>query len=189
MLAARSAAVWLYITAEIGAVLVSIARAQPVFVHPPSAPGPSDFAQPPTLAQVHWLGPSIKQINVRCWHAEPSAPDKPVGGTSETQGIVAFIPVQGDRNLDTSFRQTDLGTFSGGGWSSSMKPDDMPVGIFISFKGHPVFRVNKIEYPFLAHELGEIFGPTGIGVRVSAEFLHTPTMGECYFYAAAWVAQ
>jgi hypothetical protein len=160
------------------------------YVHPPSGIGPSDFSQPPTNAQSRWRGPTIRQFNVRCWSAEPWAPDKPVGGTSETQAVTVFLPIEeiDGPHLDTTFRQTNLDDFAGGGFKSELRAEDIPAGIFVAFKGHPVFRINKVEYPVSNHDPAP-FGPIRTGALVSAEFLHLPTMGECYFYAAIWSAE
>src|SRR6476661_8815695 len=69
--------------------------------------------------------PGLAAFNVSCWRAEPNAPTRPVGGSNETQKVVAFVPPRSDRT-DTSFHQSDVRTFSGGGFASELKPKDIP---------------------------------------------------------------
>ncbi len=163
--------------------------AQQGFVHPSPPPTASNFRQPPPRGQGQWLGPRIRRFPVQCWHAEPSTPNKPVGGTNETQNVSVFIPFEQHEVMQTdrTFRQTEIGNFSAGGASAAMKPEDVPAGMFASFVGHPVFQITKIEYPIEGQD-PPILGRPGIGARITATFLHGPTMGECHFHAAVWLA-
>jgi hypothetical protein len=161
------------------------------YVNPPPPPQASDFPQPPNDAQFHWRGPVIRAVNVKCWYAEPSAPDKFLGGEHGTQQVTAFIATsdltQPPAKIDTSFHQTTLVSFSGGGKTSDLKAKDLPPGIFVSFKGHPILKVTGVQFPTQGHDLFPT-GPTKTGVKITAEFMHNPGMGECYFYVAVWTA-
>lgn len=160
------------------------------YVHPPGPPSESDFPQPPSDEHVHWRGPVIRQISVQCWSAEPSNPSQFTGGVHGVQKVTNFVRT-GDpadtAHVDTTFRQKTTTSFSGGGAKSNLKADDIPAGIFISFKGHPIFKIMQIEYPTSGQD-PPLVGPSGTGVKVSAEFEHEPRMGECYFYVAVWTA-
>jgi hypothetical protein len=68
-----------------------------------------------------------------------------------------------------------------------MTSEDIPRGVYVSLRGHPIYRVTKISYP-ASHPLGPpSMGAKGSGVLVEAEFIHQPRMGECYFFAAVWL--
>jgi hypothetical protein len=102
--------------------------------------------------------------------------------------VTAFVATSGDpAQIDTKFRQQTLATFSGGGWNSVMKPEDLPPGIFVSFKGHPAFRIIHVQFPIQGRE-PPLSNRIKTGVRVVAEFEHEPSNGECYFYLAVWTA-
>lgn len=158
-------------------------------VHPPAFFQPTAFEQPPSVTGIRWVGPAIKQIYVQCWSVNPLSPNVPVGGTKEVQKVLTFVPTPPiEKEVEISYRQENVGSFSSGGMTSKLNAEELPRGIFISFKGHPVFRIVRIEYP----KTNPIPYPAAagrIGATVTAEFLHTPTMGECYFYSAIWVAQ
>jgi hypothetical protein len=161
----------------------------PQFVHPPQPPAASDFAQPPENAKTHWRGPAIGGFNVRCWSAEPSEPTQFVGGVHGIQNVTAFVStseLMDSGGLDTSFRQTTLASFSGGGMASEVNPRDLPAGFFMSFKGHPAFKVKEVKYPASSLELPRMTPSTGVMVVV--DFLHEPRMGECGLYMAIWSA-
>ena len=74
--------------------------------------------------------PGLAAFNVSCWRAEPNAPTRPIGGSNETQKVVAFVPPRSDRT-DTSFHQSDIRTFSGGGFVSELKPKDNPANLIL----------------------------------------------------------
>jgi hypothetical protein len=164
----------------------------PQYLHPPPQPQASDFPQPPSDGPTHWSGPVIRAANVKCWSAEPSAPSKFLGGEHGTQQITAFVgtsdPTSPPIQLDTSFHQTTLDSFSGGGKISDLKAQDLPPGIFVSLKGHPVIKVTSVHYPIQDHDYIPVFGPLKTGVRVTIDFMHDPGMGECYLYVAVWTA-
>jgi hypothetical protein len=158
------------------------------YVHPPAPPQAKDFAQPPTDSKSKFVGPIIQQVNVACWHAEPDDPDKCVGGPHGPQKLTVFVPTQTqfkDVPINFSFHQDSLAFFSGGGAKSELKADELPSGVFVSFKGHPIYKIVKIEFPAKSAD-----GPAPIasGVSIQLEFSHEPTNGECYFYVAVWVA-
>ena len=165
-------------------------QVQAQYVHPPGPPSVSDFPQPPSDDHMHWRGPVIRQIGVQCWSAEPSTPSQFSGGVHGVQTIRTFVRT-GDSadaaHVDTTYRQKIVTSFSGGGAKSDLKADDIPPGIFISFKGHPIFKITQIQYPTSGKD-PPLVGPSGTGVKVSAEFQHEPRMGECYFYVAVWTA-
>jgi hypothetical protein len=121
------------------------------FVHPPPPPQPKDFPQPPDDHNVHFRGPVIRPFNVKCWTAEPSAPTKCVGGIEGLQKVTAFVPTSdrsgNPRQIDTSFRQQTLTSFSVGGSASYLKPADIPAGIFVSFRGAPIYTVTRVRFP------------------------------------------
>jgi hypothetical protein len=159
------------------------------FVHPLPPPAASDFPSRPTDSQKRFVGPVIRAFQVQCWSAEPSAPQKCIGGTHGTQKVSILVPINelvDPKHIDTSFRQQVLTSFSTGGWSPVLKSEDLPPGLFVSFKGHPIFKITEVRYP--AEESDPVSGTRKIGVRISAEFVHEPSMGECYFYAALWAA-
>jgi hypothetical protein len=155
------------------------------YVHPPAPPQSSQFEQPPSGH--HFEGPAIRQVSVQCWYAEPKAPDKCIGGVHGFQKVTRTITTEKPDRLDVSFHQKSIASFSGGGAKSDLKVDDIPPGIFVSFIGHPIYRVTKIEYP--SSEPPSLAGPGEDGVKVSADFNHEPSNGECYFYAAVWTAE
>jgi hypothetical protein len=158
------------------------------YVHPPPPPEASDFPQPPSGAHVHFLGPVIRPFQVRCWYSEPSTPSKCVGGIHGTQKVTAFVPVNADKShIDRTFRQTIISSFSAGGKTSDFRAENMPPGIFISFKGHPIFAVSDVKYPAENQE-SRISGQRESGVTVQVDFEHEPTNGECYLYLAVWVS-
>jgi hypothetical protein len=160
------------------------------FVHPPPVPQPEEFPQPPKDGGTHFRGPVIRAFNVRCWTAEPSEPSKCIGGVEGFQKVTAFAPTSDSKDTkeaDTSFHQQTLSSFSAGGATSDLKPANIPPGIFVSLKGHPIFKVRRVQYPI---EMKENFvSPRATGVKVEADFEHTKTSGECYFYVAVWVAE
>jgi hypothetical protein len=153
------------------------------FIHPPPAPEASDFLdQPPTDTQTHFAGPVIQMINVRCWSAEPAQPSRCVGGVHGDQKVTVFVPTSDSvdpTRIDQSFRQKVMHSFSRGGRANDLKASDLPPGIFVSFKGHPIYKVRKIQYTMRGRKAG---------VNVTVEFVHEPSGGECYFYVAVWTA-
>jgi hypothetical protein len=161
------------------------------YVHPAPPLQASDFPQPPNNNQFHWLGPAIRPVDVKCWSAQPAEPSKFLGGVHGIQQVNSFVPTSDltlpRAQLDTSFRQTTLASFSGGGKFSDLKPEDLPPGIFVSFKGHPILKVTSVQYPIQDHD-PPLIGPVKTGVKVTADFMHEPRMGECYLYEAIWVA-
>lgn len=167
------------------AIWFMAAEARAQYIHSRSPPTASDFPHPPTGTGLNWRGPSIKQLPARCWYAEPRAPNVPIGGTSEVQALSSFHPIV--TNSARTVRQTDLSALAGGGWQTPLKSDDLPSGVYVAVRAHPVFRVTKIEHPARGIDFSE--GRNRTGVQITAEFLHTPTMGECYFYAAVWVLE
>jgi hypothetical protein len=169
---------------------LSAVQVQAQYVHPPGSLSESDFPQPPSDEHVHWRGPVIRGLNVQCWSAEPSTPSQFSGGVHGVQKVTTFVRTGdfGDvAHVDTKPRQKTVTSFSGGGARSDLKAEDIPSGIFISFKGHPIFKVTQIEYPISGQD-PPLVGASGSGVKVSAEFQHEPRMGECYFYVAVWTA-
>ena len=171
-----------------GLALPQINQALAQYVHP-TGPPPTDSFQRPSADDVRrWAGPYIHQVNVRCWYAQPTAPEKPIGGAKGIQKVSQFFPLQSGTEIDTSYQQTKLLTFSGGGMSLGMEPREMPRGVFVSFRGHPVWSVTKIEYPTRGISFSTP-GKTAAGIKISLDFIHEPTMGECGLYAAVWLAQ
>jgi hypothetical protein len=160
------------------------------FVHPPPAPKPEEFPQPPKVDGTHFRGPVIRSFNVQCWTAEPSDPSKCIGGVDGLQKVSVFVPTSYSPNTtqaDPAFHQENVSSFSGGGLHSGLLPGDIPPGIFVSFNGHPMFKATRIQFPI---EMTDgIGGARGTGVKVEADFEHTKTSGECYFYVAVWVAE
>ena|ERR1700678_884178 len=172
--------------------LASLAGSQsPTFVHPPKPLQPTDFYQPPNDGRTHFVGPIIRPLDVKCWYAEPSAPTKPIGGVHGFQEVVVYLPTDDltdAAHIDNSFRQSPL-HFAGGGATSDIKPEDLPPGIFLSFKGHPIYKVLEVKYPSQPEVRGTpsaAKSKIGVTVRINCE--HEPTNGECYFYLAAWTA-
>lgn len=160
------------------------------YVHPPAPPQASDFPQPPSDGHTRFSGPVIRQVNVQCWYAEPSEPSKCIGGAHGFQKVPAFLPtgeISDPALVDTAFRQKAPLPFSGGGATSDLKPDDLPAGVFVSFKGHPIFKVNQVQYPTQSQE-PPLDRQSKTGVTVAVEFQHEPSSGECYLYVAAWMA-
>lgn len=161
------------------------------YVHPPPPPQAADFEQPPNDNHTRWRGPAIRAVNVKCWTAEPSEPAKLFGGEHGTQQVTAFVPTSdltpSAAQVDTSFHQATFRSFSGGGKMSDLKPKDLPPGIFVSVKGHPILKVTGVQYPIQDHDPA-LFGPQKIGVRVAFDFIHEPGNGECYLYVAVWTA-
>src|SRR5258708_32753282 len=162
------------------------------YVHPPAPPEASQFSQPPNDTRVKFVGPVIRQLNVACWYAEPGAPEKCIGGVHGFQRVQSFLPTDGivkPEAIDTSFRQKSPLPFSAGGGTAEINNEDLPPGLFISLKGHPVFKVTKVEFPLKAHDPPLAFnGPPVTGASVELEFSHEPSNGECYLYIAVWVA-
>lgn len=161
------------------------------YVHPPPPPQAADFEQPPNDNHTHWRGPVIRAVTVKCWTAEPSEPAKLFGGEHGTQQAKTFVPTSdltpSATQVDTSFHQTTFRSFSGGGKMSDLKPKDLPPGIFVSVKGHPILKVTAVQYPIQDHD-PPLFGPQKTGVKVAFDFIHEPGNGECYLYVAVWVA-
>lgn len=172
----------------LGIFVIGKAACAQGFVHPPQSMTEADFPQPPDAIQSRVTGPTISSINAQCWHVEPSDPEKFVGGTMDTQNITGFIPMAfpDGSERDTTFQQNDFRNFAGGGSTAVLKQSDIPPGIFLSFRAHPIYRITKLEFP--VRQSVPIFPNFGrVGVRIFAEFKHLPRMGECYFYAAAWL--
>ena len=159
------------------------------YVHPPAQPQASDFPQPPNAPDTHFRGPIIRPINAQCWYAEPSTPAKCIGGIHGVQKVTALVPIDDIdlAHLDTNFRQKTLASFSGGGKTSALKADELPAGFFVSFKGHPVYSVTKVQYP-VKGMVPPHWNQRQTGVNIELDFEHEPTNGECYFYVALWVA-
>jgi hypothetical protein len=82
--------------------------------------------------------------------------------------------------LDTGFRQETVRSFSGGGAELTLKASDVPPGLFVSIRAHPVFRITRLEYPSMNTAANKR------GLTVGADFRHEPSMGECYFDIAIW---
>jgi hypothetical protein len=177
------------VAAFVLSALQPIASAQGfTFVHPSGPPSSDSFQRPPAVAGILWNGPHIGQANSRCWSAEPTAPTIPIGGSDDWQKLVGFVAIEGDpvAQIDNSFRQSDVHALAGGGATSELTPTDLPPGIFVSVKAHPVFKVTRIRYL----EKGPALSSKGDrGVAVEADFLASRSMGECYFYFAVWEAR
>lgn len=157
------------------------------YVHPPPPPQAKDFAQPPRDSSRQWSEPEIRSFNTQCWSAEPNAPNGPVGGAHGLQKVFAFVPVSTkEQRVDRTFHQTNLGSFSGGGLSSSLTAEELPSGIFISFVGHPIYRITKVQYP---SRNPLIPSPFGTLVTITADFQHEPQQAECFFYVAVWTSE
>ena len=112
------------------------------------------------------------------------------GGEHGTQHVTSFIPTSDlapAGQVDTSFHQTNLRSFSGGGQNSDLKASDVPAGIFVSLKGHPILKVTALQYPVQDHD-PPLFGPQKTGVKLAVDFRHEPGNGECYLYVAVWIA-
>lgn len=170
-------------------VAASIASAQTSFyVHPGPPPQAKDFQQPPD-GKYKWRGPAIRSVNVKCWYAEPSAPNVPIGGTMEKQKVEGFVPIQVEpgSEIDFTFVQSELGSLSGGGASSQLEAGAVPAGVFLSLRAHPVFSVTRISYPATGFSPDSV-GLFKTGLNFEADFLHHPQMGECLFFAAVWLA-
>ena len=163
-------------------------QAQGDFVHPGEQPPDIKFEQPPVGWT--WVGPSIRQVHTLCWHAEPSNPTKPIGGSNDWQQAMGFAPIQLPANarIDSSYRQGELSRLAGGGSTTALKPEEMPAGVFVSAIGHPIFKVTQVQYP-AKNPIGFLTGVSGIeGGLVFADFMHLPNMGACHFYIAVWLA-
>lgn len=162
------------------------------YVHPPAPPEAADFPQPPNDGHNSFHGPAIRPISVACWHAEPETPNNFQGGKHGFQHASAFVAtndmMSSQIHADTSFHQMAIGSFSAGGSISKLTPKDVPPGIFVSFKGHPILKVTSIEFPAQGRDNPPLFGPLKPGVNVAIDFMHEPRMGECYIYVAVWVA-
>jgi hypothetical protein len=155
------------------------------YIHPSSVTA-ADFAPPEDPGFV-WEGPVIRPFNgITCWHAEPNAPTVPVGGLDDWQKIIGFIPI-GNVKANAGYHQKDFRTFAGGGAQREFKAEDMPPGLFLEFKAHPVWKIVSVAYP-AKDPLAILGGSKKVGVLVTAEFLAGKTMGECEFAAAAWIA-
>jgi hypothetical protein len=172
-----------YIFASLMASIVSV---QAQNIHSNEPPDPNSFDPPPKNDNIRWLGPFIQQAGVRCWHLEPDDPTKPVGGTNELQSVIIEVPLE-ISGSGANYKQSNFLT-SGGGMQAVLSAAELPEGLHISIKAHPVYRLTKVEYPVQVR-FPPIFGPARTGVRVLADFLHGPTMGECYFAVAVWAAQ
>jgi hypothetical protein len=157
-------------------------------VHPQTAPDASKFVQPPILPSRKWRDPVIRGAGVQCWTVSPSEPATPVGGVHGAQHITVFVPLRriGEPwQVDSTFQQTEVPSLAGGGALPVLTAADIPKGLFISVKAHPIFRVTKVKYPVTSPPLTE---PGKSGVLLSADFSAEPEMGECYFFVAVWVA-
>lgn len=157
-----------------------------ILAHPQPPPQAEDFRQPPSEAGIDWVGPFVNQVgDATCWRVEPFAPSVPVGGQHGIQHVVGFVHLPhellGER--DTGFSQTDMQGLAGGGQQSDLKPGAIPSGFFLTARSHPIFRVTKVE---LVAKTPFFPGPV---LAVFADFWHEPTMGECYFYLAGWIAR
>ena len=149
------------------------------FVRPPPAPQAEDFPQPPKKANIRFRGPVIRAFKVQCWTAEPSEPSKCTGGVKGFQKVTIFVPTKNGptdtREADTRFQQQELSSFSAGGATSILKSADIPPGIFVSFKGHPIFKVTRVQYPTKTSE--DFASSLATGVKVEADFEHEATSG------------
>lgn len=172
--------------------LASVAIAQGVaFVHPAGQPPATSFDQPPPAAAgFAWKGPRIGGVYTHCWHAEPNAPTVPIGGENDWQKVSGFVRIDLDpgTEIETSFKQNTFGHLAGGGAKTELTPADLPAGIFVSVKAHPVFKVTRVHYP-VTEAYPPLVGPKVRGLRLDADFMHLPSMGECYFYFAVWEAE
>jgi len=162
------------------------------YVHPPEPPKASDFIQPPADGKLKFVGPMIRQVQVACWHAEPNDSTKCIGGVHGFQRVQSFLPTDvmvRSESVNTDYRQGSTSWFSAGGAKSEIKSEDLPPGIFFSFKGHPIFKVVKVQFPTKAHDSPFAFsGELKTGASVEIDFSHEPSNGECYLYVAVWVA-
>ena len=160
---------------------------QYIYSHPPEAPTAGAFPVPQQLQGHHFIGPLINSVGIRCWSAEPSAPDVPVGGVHGWQDFTSFIPLMVQPNhLDLLFHQTDFRSFSGGGAQPAMKPENIPSGVYVQFDAHPVCQIATVQFPTMGH-FPPMFGPLKQGLKVSGRFLSEPSMDECYFFMAVWL--
>jgi hypothetical protein len=97
--------------------------------------------------------------------------------------------VLGSSTADTTFHQRAPLPFSAGGVTSEIKASELPPGMFISFKGHPVFKAVKIQYPVRSHDPPlDLNDELKTGASVEVAFSHEPTNGECYLYVAIRIA-
>ena len=144
-----------------------------------------EFGQPPEGAADAWWGPSISATTAKCRHVEPDDPQTPVGGIHGEQFVTSVIrlPREIVERRDKNFEQGMLQWLSRGGRKSDLEPGDLPTGVFLAARGHPIFKVNAVEL-----DTANILAGGGPALVVTAEFVHEPRMGECYFYLAAWVA-
>ena len=52
----------------------------------------------------------------------------------------------------------------------------------------PIFKVTQVQYP-AKDPISVLTGVSRMeGVLVFADFMHLPSMGECHFYIAVWLA-
>lgn len=159
-----------------------IAQAQNFqFVHPPSITA-EDFT-PPNDVNFKWSGPFVSQFNVKCWHADPNAPNVAIGGTDEWQTVTGFIPIV-DVVPVANYRQTEFHSFR----NEAMRAADMPSGIHVAFRAHTSAKILRVDYPARDPLPVSRGGSSEVGVLIGAEFWSTKTQGECYFAGAAWVA-
>jgi hypothetical protein len=57
----------------------------------------------------------------------------------------------------------------------------------VSVLAHPVYKVTNVQFPVREIEF-LFYGPRVLGLRIDSDFLAASSMGECYFYVAAWRA-
>lgn len=168
-----------------GAVGPGATQDYSILAHPRPVPEEQEFRQPPEGEAGAWWGPSISATTAKCWRVEPDDPQTPVGGIHGEQIVTGVIrlPREMVERRDKNFQQGALQGLSGGGWESDLEPGDLPAGVFLAARGHPIFKVNGVDL-----DSSNILAGGGPALVVTAEFVHEPRMGECYFYLAAWVA-
>jgi hypothetical protein len=157
------------------------------YVHPPAPPTAQDFDQPPAKTQARMRGPQVTRANVRCWGAEPEAPTKFFGGVHDFQNVSVFVPLEpllAGAEIDTTFRQDRVRSLDRGGADSPLTVSEVPPGLFVSIRGHPVFKVIGFKFPSQSASPA----PGRKGVTINIAFRHEPNMGECYLDVAVWVA-